>query len=203
MRGPQEILGIAAALCVFVACAAPPFQSTWKAGDEKALAVSGRRIAAWFMSDVEATRRNAEEAMADEIAARGGRPQTAYAILDAGAGADLPRAFERLRQAGVDLALVVRPAARDGDLWRAYPRFGTRFGGYRGAAGWGWGWAADPAWGPIDALVTVETRFYDAARDRLLWAGASQLRNPVDTPAIARRLAAEAFAAMSREGLID
>lgn len=194
-------IAIAAALAVLTACAAPPFQSSWRAPEEKPFAVSGRRIAAWFMSDVEATRRNAEEAMAAEIAARGGRPQEAYALLDAAAGADLARAFERLREAGIEKALVMRPAARDADAYRVYPRFGTRFGGTRGA--WGWGWAYDPAWGAIDALVTIETRLYDLSGDRLVWAGASQFRNPVDIPAIARRLAAEAFAAMARDGLID
>ncbi len=193
----------AAASLVLLACAAAPFITTWKASDDAPFAVTGRRIAALFVSDVEATRRNAEEAMAAQINARGGKGHTAYSLLDAEFTLDRTRAFERLRQAGIEKALVMRAAAPEPDAFRVYPWAGTRFGSYRGGYGWGWGVGYDPAYGFIDTLVSIETRFYDVAAERLLWAGVSQFRNPSDIVAIVRRLAAEAFAEMAKEGLID
>ena len=187
---------------VFVACTAAPFKSTWRASDDVPFPVQGRMIAALFASDVEATRRNAEEAMAAEITARGGKGHTAYSLLDAESTLDRPRAFERLRQAGIEKVLVLRAVASEPDAFRLYPWGGSRFGGWWGGHGWGWGVGYDPAYGFIDTLVSIETCFYDVAADRLLWAGVSRFRNPTDVVSIVRRLAAEAFAQMAREGLI-
>ncbi len=191
----------AAVFLVLVACAAAPFKSTWRTSDEAPFPLQGRMIAALFASDVEATRRNAEEAMAAEINARGGKGHTAYSLLDAEFTLDRPRAFERLRQAGIEKVLVMRAVASEPDAFRVYPWGGSRFGGSWGGYGWGVGY--DPAYGFIDTLVSIETRFYDVAADRLLWAGVSQFRNPTDVVSIVRRLAAEAFAQMARERLID
>jgi hypothetical protein len=193
----------ATAFLVLLSCAAASFKSTWRAPGEAPFPVQGQVIAALFASDVEATRRNAEEAMAAEINARGAKGHTAYSFLDAELTLDRPRAFERLRQAGVEKVLVMRAVASEPDAFRVYPWGGSRFGGWWGGHGWGWGVGYDPAYGFIDTLVSIETRFYDVAADRLLWAGVSQFRNPTDVVSIVRRLAAEAFAQMAWERLID
>lgn len=88
---------IAATAVALVACASVPFQSTWRAPEEGPFAIAGRKIAALYASDVEATRRNAEEAMAKEIIAGGGKGIAAYSILDSESGQDRAAVFEMLR----------------------------------------------------------------------------------------------------------
>jgi hypothetical protein len=51
--------------------------------------------------------------------------------------------------------------------------------------------------------VTIETRLYEVAGDRLVWAGVSYARNPSDWTDLVRSLAGDAFEQMEKEGLID
>jgi hypothetical protein len=203
MIGKVKPLMAAVASLVLLACATAPFQSTWRAAGEASVTVTGRPIAALFVSDIEATRRNAEEAMAAEINGRGGLGRTAFSIRETDSGMDRARLFHDLHQAGIEKALVMRAAALEPDAFRIHSRGVSRFGGWWAGPGWGWGMAYDPAFGTIDVLVSIETRFYDVAAERLLWAGVSRFRNPTDIVAIVRRLSAEAFAEMAAEGLIE
>jgi hypothetical protein len=182
------VLTAATALAV-AACASAPFKSTWRAPEESAFAIAGQKIVALYVSDVEATRRNAEEAMAGEINARGGKGIAAYSILDSESGQDRAKAFELLRQAGIEKALVMRAAAREREAFRPYPWVGSRFG-------------HDPADGYPETVVSLETRLYDVTKDRLMWAAVSQSRNPSDGIGLVRKLAGEALIQMEREGLI-
>ncbi len=196
-----KIVLTAATALVMAACASAPFKSTWRAPEESPFAIAGQKIAALYVSDVEATRRNAEEAMAGEINARGGKGIAAYSILDSESGQDRAKAFELLRQAGIEKALVMRTAAREREAFRPYPWVGSRFGSYWGPYGWGWGVAYDPADGYPETVVSLETRLYDVAKERLVWAAVSQSRNPSDGIGLVRKLAGEAFIQMEREGL--
>ncbi len=202
----RALRGVAlAAALVATACASSPFKNTWKAAEEKAVSLRGRMTAAVFLSDVEALRRNAEEAIAEEISARGGRGIAGYTRLDAEGLAERPRAFSLLREQGVPLALVVRAAGREREALRVYPGFGGWWGPWGGRrGGWGWGWDVlyDPAFGYPETTVAVEIRFYDLEGDRLLWAGVSRARLPADWVALLRGLAREALLQMEAEGVL-
>ncbi|MFO7706850.1 MAG: hypothetical protein R6V84_01670 [Desulfobacterales bacterium] len=197
----HKMLLIAATALVVAACATAPFKTTWRAPEEGSFAIAGQKIAALYVSDVEATRRNAEEAMADEITARGGKGIAAYSILDSESGQDRAKAFELFRQAGIEKAMVMRAAVREREAFRPYPWVGSRFGSYWGSYGWGWGVVYDPAYGYPETVVSLETRLYDVTKDRLMWAAVSQSRNPSDVVGLVRKLAGEALIQMEKEGL--
>ncbi|MCU0559365.1 MAG: hypothetical protein MUD16_04150 [Desulfobacterales bacterium] len=202
MTPKLKIASLAAAALALTACASAPFGSTWRAPEARSFAIAGQKMAALYASDVEATRRNAEEAMAGEINARGGKGIAAYTLLDSESGQDRAAVFEMLRQAGVEKALVMRAAARERDAFRPYPWVGSRFGSHWGSYGWGWGVVYDPAYGYPETVVSIETRLYDVAADRLMWASVSQSRNPSDGVELVRRLAGEALRQMEKDGLI-
>ncbi len=185
------------------ACATSPFKTTWKAADEKPLSLRGRTMAAICLSDVEALRRNAEQAIVEEIGARGGSGLAGYTVLDAEATADRARGFSLLRARGAELALVIRAASRERDTLRVHPWFGGGLGGWGGRGiGWGWGVFYDPAYADPETAVTVEIRLYAMEGERLLWAAASQARVPSDWVAFLRGLAREALARMETEGVL-
>ncbi|MEJ5358683.1 MAG: hypothetical protein WHT06_08410 [Desulfobacterales bacterium] len=194
-----------AAALLAAACATSPFKSTWKAGEEKAVSLRGRTTAAVYLSDVEAVRRNAEQAMVEEIQARGGSGLAGYTVLDTEAASDRAHGFSLLRDRGAEFALVMRAASRERDTLRVHPWFGGGLGGWgaRGS-GWGWGWGVlyDPAYGYPETVVTVEIRLYALAGERLLWAGVSQARLPSDWVGFLRGLAREALARMEAEGVL-
>lgn len=96
----------------------------------------------------------------------------------------------------------MRAAARERDAFRPYPWVGSRFGSYWGSYGWGWEAVYDPSYGYPETLVSIETRLYDVAMDRLMWAAVSQSRNPSDVIEVVRRLAGEALRQMQKEGVI-
>jgi hypothetical protein len=202
MTAKFKTLSIAAIALAVAACPSAPFKSTWRAPDEGPFRITGRKIAALYVGDVEATRRNAEEAMAGEINARGGKGIAAYSILNAESGQDRAKAFELLRQAGVERALVMRAAARERERIRTYPWVGSRYGSTWGSYGWGWGAIYEP-YGYPETVVTIETRLYEVAGDRLVWAGVSYTRNPSDWTDLVRSLAGDAFEQMEKEGLIE
>lgn len=202
MSDKIKTLLIAAIALAVAACASTPFKSTWRVPEEGPFRIAGQKIAALFVSDVEATRRNAEEAMAGEISTHGGKGIAAYSILNAESGQDRAKAFDLLRQAGIDRALVMRATARERERIRTYPWVGSRYGSTWGAHGWGWGAFYEP-YGYPETVVTIETRLYEVAGDRLLWAGVSYSRNPSDWVDLVRSLAGDAFAQMEKEGLIE
>jgi hypothetical protein len=69
-----KTIWVAAAALIVAACASAPFKSTWRAPNEGPFSrISGQKIVALYLSDTEATRRNAEDALAEEIKARGGK----------------------------------------------------------------------------------------------------------------------------------
>ena len=68
-----KTIWVAAAALIVAACASAPFKSTWRAPDEGPFRISGQKIVALYLSDIEATRLNAEDALAEEINARGGK----------------------------------------------------------------------------------------------------------------------------------
>lgn len=140
--------------------------------------------------------------MAGEINARGGKGIAAYSILDSEPGQDRAKAFELLRQAGIEKAMVMRANAREHDAFRPYPWIGSRFGSYWGSYGWGWGVVYEPAYGYPETVVSIETRLYDVVTDRLMWAAVSQSRNPSDVVELVRKLAGDAMRQMETEGLI-
>lgn len=198
--------GVALAAALFAAaCASSPFKNTWKPAEEKAVSLRGRSAAVLCLSDLEALRRNVEEAIAEEIDARGGRGIPGYTRIDAERLAERQQAFSLLREQGVPLALVVRTGGREREAVRLSPGFGGWWGPWgRGRGGWVWGWDVfyDPAFDYPEATVTTEVRLYDLERDRLLWAGVSRARVPADWVAFYRGLVREALLRMEAEGVL-
>ena len=65
-----------------------------------------------------------------------------------------------------------------------------------------WPMAYEPGYTVTDTHVSVETRVYSVAQDRLLWSGKSVTTNPTKVDAFVKELSAKAAEEMQKAGLL-
>ena len=181
-------------------CNTTRIENAWADPEVAPADLAFRHVVAIAALRSEATQRIAEDALA--AAATRTRVTPAYQIVTQADRADVERLRTKLEAAGVDAAVVVRlvgieeeeifvpntgPRPRSGyyDYWR---REGARVyesGYYR-----------------TDTEVVVETRLYDVARGRLLWAGTSRTVNPRDVEEVVQGIFQAASEDLRKRGLV-
>ena len=190
------------------ACSSNEFVASWKAPDAQPLAVKGAKVAAVVMVNNEASRRVAEDKLAQQITARGAVGVPMYAIYPDAKPSNEPEARAALEQAGVLGIVVIRPVGVDKEIIAtpttyAEPVYRGYWGGYYGA-GWGTPWGATVASDiHTTTIVQVETLVYSLRQNKLVWAGQSKLTNPSSIDRTIDRLAAAATAELRKQGLIQ
>jgi hypothetical protein len=164
------------------------FVSSWKSPSAKPLEVKGSKVAAVVILDDVASRRNAEDALAQQITERGGQGVPMYKIVQASYQEAAAR--EALAKADVHGVVVMQPS--DADLTSATPidyaatPYKTYWGGYYEYA--------HPSHAAAKS-VSVNTLVYSLRQNQLVWAGRSKTTDArtVDT------LIAEVSAATANE----
>jgi hypothetical protein len=184
--------------------AAPKFVNVWKAPDVTRLTFAGKKVAALVITDDQSLQMSAEEALSRELAARKVSGVASYRMLprEEMKSADTARGwYERAAVQGV---VAIRPVsvfeerAASPVVWTSgyYPSFW----GY-----YGYGWSTVYV-APLSArkttTVVVETLVYDLMRDRLVWAGLSETRNPADLQRFIHELVAAAVDEMKKNKLV-
>ena len=178
------------------------FISTWKAPDANHLTYAGRKVVSLVMSDDDALRMSAEEALARELTARGVEGVSAYRMIPREEIKDPARAkgwFERSGAAGVvamRLVDVARETTPPSVMW-ASPTYGSLWSYY--PYGWGSSYTIVP--GRNDLKVMVETLVFDVPGNRLLWAATSQSTNPASVQAFMKDLVKACADEMRKQGL--
>jgi hypothetical protein len=179
------VLGLAA-------CAMTRFKSTWQEPSASPITLSGQKVAAFVLAASETTRRAAEDALAQELSARGAQGVASYTLLPSLEPRDPEATRQKLEQAGVEGAVTMRVVGRDTRTTYTPPTF---VGYYRVAS-------IDAGSVRTDTLVSVETRVYSVAQDKLLWAGESVTTNPTKLDTFIKELSAKAAEEMQKAGLL-
>ena len=193
---------------ILTACSSAPFVSTWRAPDAQPLDVRGSKVAAVVMVNNEASRRVAEDKLAQEISARGAVGVPMYVLYPDAKPSNEPEARAALEKAGVLGVVVMRPVSVDKDVVStpatySEPIYHGYWGGYYGA-GWGTPWGATWSGGEIhtNTIVRIETLVYSLKQNKLVWGGESRLVNPSSIDKTINRLATAAAMELHKQGLI-
>jgi hypothetical protein len=173
-------LTVGAAGFTLCACAGAPLTSAWTAPEVRSLNPTGKTIAVVFISRDASTRRDAENALAEELSARNAHGVAAYTLLPNERGEDGESASAGLKQAGVNGVVVMRVVGNDqriaytrGSAVPASCREFTRYWDY------GWSTLQQPRDLQSDTLLSVETLVYSLDQGgKLVWASTSRSFEP-------------------------
>jgi len=203
-RDVKRVGLVATASVTLMACAsASSFQSTWRHPSAEQLELEGKKVAALVLSEDEAIRCRAEDALAREISARGGVGVPAYTLLPKTLVHNSEKAREILKQADVEAVVAMRAVAWNKAL---LPNLGTYWGSPQPDSFWGsdfWGWSGDHDGNlRLDRVVVIETLVYSLSERKLVWASQSQTTNPSRIGAVIHELSRKIGAEMEKQGLL-
>jgi hypothetical protein len=106
------------AASALAACSTNDFVASWRAPDAQPLEVAGAKVAAVVMVNNEASRRVAEDRLAQEITARGAVGVPMYVLYPDAQPSNEPQARSALEKAGVLGVVVMRPLSIDRTIER-------------------------------------------------------------------------------------
>jgi hypothetical protein len=175
----RAFICILLALTTIAVTAAPKLTNVWKSPEVARLNFAGKKVAALVLTSNQSLQMSGEEALARELTARGVGGVATYRIAPSEVLKNVETAkawFEKVKVEGV---VALRPVSLEKSkeasaiLWTSgyYPSF---WGYY----GYGWSNAYVPLSTRDVTTITVETLVYDIARDQLVWAAASNTRDP-------------------------
>jgi hypothetical protein len=187
-----------------LAWAGAKFKSTWKAPDIGEDRLAGHKVVALIMADDDSLRVSGEEALARELSQRGAEGVAAYRLIPKEEIRDAEKAKGWFERAGVQGVVVMRVVSAD--VERTYspgtwvsPYYGTLWGYY----GYGWGGMYLPGRTREDLVLVVETLIYSVPRDKLLWAGISETKNPKQLQKAVADIVESAAKEMKKQGLVS
>lgn len=201
MRSYTILTAAVVAAATLGGCASTVLSSTWRNPEAQPLRAEGSRVAALVMSNNEATRRAAEDALAREITAQGAQGVPMYTIAST---TDEAAARAALEKQGFAAVVVMRPVGSQQRVTAtptmyAGPTYAGFWGGY-----YGYGWGAP--WGGTDirtdTIVAVETLVYSLQQNKLVWGGQSNTTNPTNVDGFVHDVAAAATRELRKQGLI-
>jgi hypothetical protein len=196
-----------AALVVVLTAAAlsagPKFLSTWKAPGAAGVTFAGKKVGALVISNDESLRMSGEEALVRELVARGMQGVAAYRIVPREELQSADRARGWFERSAVEGVVALRPVSSEKrhtytspTVW-ANPYYGSLWGYY----GYGWGAVYIPGSEREDTIIVVETLIYSVPRNELIWAGASETKNPKTLQRFIADLAKETTEQLKKQGL--
>jgi hypothetical protein len=194
---PTLILG-ATLLCG--GCATTTFTSTWKAPDGQTINPAGKTIAAVFVSGDERTRHTAEDALANDLIARGARGVPGYTLVPNEIRPDAEDTLARLKNAGANEVVIMRVVSAD--KRPAYKLIPGSASNGNDTPGTGNLPAAAAERQQFDTLVSVETLVYSLDRNEPLWSSTSRTTNPQDIAQLVNEVANATTKEMHKQGLL-
>jgi hypothetical protein len=185
--------------------AKPRFVSTWKAPEAQGLVYAGKTIVSLVVVEDMQLRISAEEALAQDLTARGMKGVAAYRLIPREEIRDPDRVkawFERAGASGVvimRLVDVARETAPSAVVWQSGSYYNSLWSYYPYV--WGANFDITPA--RNDVKIVVETLLFDIGGSRLLWAGTSETTNPEGAQELVKNIVDAAADQMKKDGLIQ
>lgn len=180
-------------------CATTRVAESWRNPD--ATATQFRKVLAVAVVDDPELRRRAEDEIISHLRSPDALPSRAV-IPDAERG-DVEKAKARLRAAGFDGAVVLRPLAVEERVTYVPPSYTVgpypSFYGYYGHA---WAHSYDPGYTRVDTILRVEVLIYSIERDALLWSGVTETFQPDSLREVVTDIAAAVVKVLERDGLL-
>jgi hypothetical protein len=199
------------------ACAGEPtFSHTWKDPDATPLALKGEKVAAVVLVKGEASRRVAEDKLAQKIVAEGAQGIAMYTLLPGTTEGNEAAARAVFEAKGVQAVVVMRPVSVDKELTATQnyqsPYYANYWGGYYGYGygrpygGYGYGMPYSSGSSQTiireETIVYVETLVYSLKQNKLVWGAQSKVTDPHKLEALINELGNAAIRELKKEGLI-
>ena len=176
-------LRVCIALCGLTAAtvvlAAPKFLSVWKSPDVARLNFAGKKVAALVITGDQSLQMSGEEALTRELQARGVTGVATYRMIPREELKDVDKAKGWFERGGVQGVVAIRPVSRDVD--RTYSPVVWSSGYYQsfwGYYGTGWTTVQFSPSTRTETRIVVETLVFNVPQDKLVWAAASETKNP-------------------------
>jgi hypothetical protein len=194
------VLGLAALGC---GASSSTFVSSWRAPDAAPLEFRNSKVAAVVMMKNPASRRAAEDALAQEISKRGAQGVPMYTLLEDAHLGDDEATRAALEAAQVKGIVAMRPVSTDKEVVATPSYSGPAYGGYYGgyhSYGWGTSWGGQVY---TNTIVSVETLVYSLEQNKLVWGGQSKTTNPENVDALVKELAEAVAEELQKQRLIS
>ena len=196
------VTAVAMVASATVLSAAIKFTSTWKSMDAGTVNFASKKVAALVISSDDSLRIAGEESLARELSARGMQGVATYRIAPKEELRSADTAKGWFEKAGIEGVVAVRPLSADSrqvhtpGTW-VTSNYSTLWGYY------GYGWSSFYVPGSVqkETVVVVETTIFSVPRNELLWAAASETRNPDDLPQFVEELVKESVKVLQEQGL--
>ena len=182
--------------------AAPDFKSVWKSPEASQITFAGKKVAALVITQDDSLRVSGEEALVNELTARGLQAVATYRMAPKEELQHAERARVWFEKANVEGVVALRPVSSEqrlsynDSLWLS-PSYYTFWGYY------GYGYTSAVAIGSVDrdTVVTIETLIFSVPRNQLIWAAVSETRNPKTLQRVVADLVKESVKQLQKQGL--
>lgn len=209
VREKPIVTALVAALTLLAACAtSTTLTSTWKAPDTQTINLSGRRIAAVFITNDDSLRRTGENALVADFSSRGAHGFGTYYLLPGDQHFDGDTAESRLKAAGADAVVMMRVVGKEQRIIYTPGYIVTPpYRGFRPYWGFGWRTVYQPGSLQVETDVSIETLVYSLPAEgtsQLLWASSSRTTtaNPANLNALVREVAEATAREMTNAGFL-
>jgi hypothetical protein len=182
---------------------AAEFKSQYVAKGIEGASFAGKKVAALVITDDVPLRMSAEEALVRQLNDRGLTAVASYKLIPAPVLKDKEQAKAWIGKAGVQGVIALRPVVLETKVTKYDPQWVSGYyQSFWGYYGYGWSAAYVPGGTTREAIVIVETLAYDVAKDMLLWAAVSDVRDPANMDAYMKELVKDGAKEMKKAGLI-
>jgi len=199
---------LAGALCVAVLgvslVAGTKFTTSWKAPGVTRRVMAGQKVAVVAMTEDQALRMSAEEAMARALSAHGVTGEASYRVIPTEELRDRAKAQAWFEKRGVKAVVTLRLVSVDKAktyspvVWTTYSYYGSFYDYYA------WGWS-DPSLMRVteETTVALEMLIFAVQDGGLAWAGTCETTDPPKNPdKFAKSVVDEAVKQMEKQGLL-
>jgi hypothetical protein len=203
---PRTVHVALTALTIAIATAAATsaqvtFTSTFKSMDAGAVSFAGKKVAALVITADDSLRVAGEESLVRELSARGMQAVATYRIAPKEELRLAETAKPWFEKANVEGVVAVRPVSITSERYTTGTWMSANYGTLWGYYGYGWSAVYVPAAARNQTVVVVESTIYSVPRNQLLWAAASETRNPRDLRAFVESLVKRTVEEMQKQGL--
>ena len=181
------------------------FLSTWKAPDAAPLAVKqGDKVVAMVISKEESTRKKDEDALCDELRARGFRPIPSYTLVPTDQVDDQQKALATIRNSAATAIFAARPISEDTTTKDVPTQWagGSPLMDFGDFYNLGWQSQTTPGHTVTTTVVRVQLLVYNLPQGKLLWSAESVTTDPGQLDSFFAELVKAAAAQMTQEGVL-
>src|SRR5688572_17699941 len=185
--------------------AAQQLTQVWKNPEAGPLAFAGKKVVAVIMTGDQSLEMSGEEALVRELNLLGVQGVAAYKMIPREELVDAEKAKGWVTRAKIDGAVIMRVLSSAKETTYR-PSMWVTTGYSTMWSYWGTGWSTTSVYvagrKETNRFVSVETLIYNVAKDQLVWAGVSAIKNPQTMQREIALLVSEVVAEMKKNGLI-